>query len=60
MRIDEAIKAKEKFALDYSSSMTPEEVRADKLSLEALKRVRDYKLANVGLHYTPMLGETEE
>lgn len=30
------------------------------LGIEALKRVRDYKKAHIGLHYTPMPGETEE
>ncbi len=38
----------------------PEEHDAIKLGIEALKRVRDYKKAHIGLHYTPMPGETEE
>ena len=32
-----------------------------RLGIEALKRVRDYKEAHIlGLHYTPMPGETED
>ena len=34
--------------------------QAIQLGIEALKRVRDYKKAHIGLHYTPMLGETED
>ena len=31
-----------------------------KLGIEALKRVQEYKRLHIGLHYTPMPGETEE
>lgn len=30
------------------------------LAIEALKRVKAYKEAHIGLHYEPMPGETEE
>ena len=38
----------------------PLTVKAFKLGIEALKRVKLYKEAHIGLHYTPMPGETEE
>ena len=60
MTIDEAIKLNEEL-----KSLLPEVgfnkyVACIRLGIQALKRVRDYKKAHIGLHYTPMPGETEE
>jgi hypothetical protein len=60
MKIDEAIK----YLDDYMNERVDPDwdvlVDAMGLGIEALKRVRDYKKAHIGLHYTPMSGETEE
>ncbi len=60
MRIDEAIEIEETYLKGEEAVDHFEHFIAEKLALEALKRVRDYKKAHIGLHYTPMPGETEE
>lgn len=38
----------------------PDLYQAQRLGIEALKRIRDIRKTHIGLHYTPMQGETEE
>lgn len=58
MTIDEAIKVKEKYALYYSGIFTREEVEADKLAIEALKRIQKYRPLFFRQHPPLLPGET--
>ena len=58
MEINKAI-ARLQGSLDHNTILiTRGDKDAVKLSIEALKRVKAYKEAHVGLHYEPMPGET--
>ena len=60
METKEAIKLLQK-DLDNPGSVDILDLnKAQKLGIKALKRCKAYKEAHIGLHYTPMPGETEE
>ncbi|MBA7671812.1 hypothetical protein ES703_79975 [subsurface metagenome] len=58
MTLEKAIKILELNTQQRSPSMPPNVLDALKLGTEALKRVKLYKEAHVGLHYEPMPGES--
>lgn len=60
MNLEKAIEILEKERKDHHSFTTDVIGQAERLGIEALKRVRDYKKAHIAMHYTPMPGETEE
>ncbi len=60
MTIDEAINYKEHYLENNSPFMSAEAEAADRLGLEALKRIKDYRKRS-STFATPLLpGETEE
>ena len=58
MKIEEAVK--HLTAIEEIGGYFPSDLKAIQLGIEALKRVKDYKEAHIGLHYEPMSGETED
>ena len=59
MTLDEAIQYQKKIRDGEVGIPEDKWIASCNLGIEALKRVRDYKKAHIGLHYTPMPGETE-
>ena len=59
MTIDEAIELLGCASQGFPVVKTEPYYKAMELGVEALKRCKAYKKAHIGLHYTPMLGETE-
>jgi len=60
LTLDEAIRNLTLFLQNKWQGSAKELDAAIKLGIEALKRCRDYRRFHIGLHYTPMPGETEE
>ena len=59
MELEKAIEILEHKVNQNVFQVDPDALDALKLGIEALKRVKAYKEAHVGLHYEPMPGETE-
>jgi len=60
MTLNEAIKTNKDTRAFHLLRKEHNAATAIGLGIEALKRVKRYKELHVGLHYEPLLGETEE
>jgi len=60
MTLEEAIEINQDIKRDFPPKLFKDKKDALQLGIEALKRVKAYKEAHIGLHYEPMLGETME
>jgi len=60
MKLDKAILILERELRRTITDYPDEYEEAQQLGIEGLERVRDYKAAHVELHYTPLIGETED
>ena len=60
MTIDEAIEILKDYLRGDEPDNAPDLPASIRLGIEALKRVKAYKEAHVGLHYEPMPGETKD
>lgn len=59
MKLEEALENRIAYLKNGKIPKSTDDYNATLLSIEAMKRVSDYKKFHVGLHYTPMPGETE-
>lgn len=60
MKITKAIEILTQHQKGTDPLYLPDLPEAEKLGIEAMKRVKSYKEAHRGLHYEPMPGETKE